>query len=114
MGPLMVAVLISEIVLNLPSMLNHSNIHIPARVDRFVRLFLVTPDMHRIHHSQEPLEYSKNVGFNFPWRDRLLGTYKDQPAMSQESMRIGISGFDERSSVRFHKLLLQPFIEGDG
>lgn len=114
LGPVVVAVLISEIVLNLTSMFNHSNIHIPARIDRILRLFLVTPDMHRIHHSQDPLEHNRNFGFNFPWWDRLFATYKDQPAMSQESIRIGISGFDERSSVRFHKLLLQPFIDRDG
>lgn len=114
MGPLVLAVLISEILLNLTSMFNHSNIHIPRRADRILRLLLVTPDMHSIHHSQDVLEHNRNFGFNFPWWDRLFGTYLDQPALSQESILIGISGFDERSSVWFHKMLLQPFIQENG
>jgi sterol desaturase/sphingolipid hydroxylase (fatty acid hydroxylase superfamily) len=113
MGPPVLAVLIAEILLNLTSMFNHSNIHIPARVDRILRLFLVTPDMHSIHHSQDSLEHNKNFGFNFPWWDRLFGTYLDRPALAQESILIGINGFDERSSIWFHKMLLQPFIEAN-
>lgn len=114
MGPMVFAVLLSEILLNLTSMFNHSNIQIPARIDRILRLFLVTPDMHRIHHSQVKLEHNKNFGFNFPWWDRLFGTYIDQPALSQESIMIGISGFGKRSSIWLPRMLQQPFIDGDG
>ena len=79
LGPPAVAVLVFEVVLNATSMFNHSNIRIPGRVDRIVRLFVVTPDMHRVHHSITPAETNSNFGFNMPWWDRLLGTYRAQP-----------------------------------
>ncbi|GKT08363.1 sterol desaturase family protein [Desulforhabdus sp. TSK] len=74
LGPPPLAVLIFEVALNATSMFNHSNIHIPAAVDRFLRLLVVTPDMHRVHHSVILRETNSNYGFNFPWWDRLLGT----------------------------------------
>jgi sterol desaturase/sphingolipid hydroxylase (fatty acid hydroxylase superfamily) len=113
MGPPIIAVLVSEILLNLTSMFNHSNVNVPPSVDRVLRWFVVTPDMHRVHHSQDQLEYNKNFGFNFPWWDRLFGTYQEQPAMGHESMLIGIQGFTSESSVWLHRMLAQPFTGPD-
>ena len=89
-GPPVIAVVIFEIVLNAAAMFNHSNVKIPLGVDRIVRWFLVTPDMHRVHHSVEDDEANSNFGFNLPWWDRLLGTYRDQPRAGHEGMTIGI------------------------
>ncbi len=117
MGPPVVAVLISEILLNLSSMFNHSNIYIPPRVEPVLRLFVVTPDMHRVHHSQDDGEHNMNFGFNFPWWDRLFGTYQAQPDIAHATMDIGIYGFDEKSSSLFHRMLWQPLtnpVEGIG
>jgi sterol desaturase/sphingolipid hydroxylase (fatty acid hydroxylase superfamily) len=111
MGPPVVAVLVSEILLNLTSMFNHSNVNIPSRADRILRWLVVTPDMHRIHHSQDSKEYNKNFGFNFPWWDRIFNTYQGQPAMEHEAMLIGIKGFNEGSSVWLHRMLAQPLRE---
>ncbi len=108
MGPSVIAVLLSEILLNLTSMFNHSNIHIPGPVDRLVRLFLVTPDMHSIHHSQDETEHGTNFGFNFPWWDRLFGSYKAYPSLPQADLNIGLPGFDAHNAIWIHKLLLQP------
>jgi sterol desaturase/sphingolipid hydroxylase (fatty acid hydroxylase superfamily) len=90
LGPPLIAVVIFEIVLNAAAMFNHSNVKIPPGVDRIVRWFLVTPDMHRVHHSVEDDEANSNFGFNLPWWDRLLGTYRDQPRAGHEGMTIGI------------------------
>jgi sterol desaturase/sphingolipid hydroxylase (fatty acid hydroxylase superfamily) len=79
LGPPAVAVLIFEVLLNATAMFNHSNIRLPMLADRFLRLIVVTPDMHRVHHSIIPEETNSNFGFNLPWWDRLLGTYKAQP-----------------------------------
>jgi sterol desaturase/sphingolipid hydroxylase (fatty acid hydroxylase superfamily) len=76
------AVLIFETALNDTSMFNHSNVRIPAGWDRILRLIVVTPDMHRVHHSVVIRETNNNYGFNFPWWDRLFGTYKGQPGRS--------------------------------
>jgi sterol desaturase/sphingolipid hydroxylase (fatty acid hydroxylase superfamily) len=109
LGPLAVAVLISEIVLNASSMFNHSNIKLPNKLDSFLRYFIVTPDMHRIHHSVEANEHSQNFGFNFTWWDRLLNTYKEQPARGQEAIEFGIRGYSEDRSIGISSLLTQPF-----
>ena len=109
LGPLAVAVLISEIVLNATSMFNHSNIKLPNKLDRFLRYFIVTPDMHRIHHSVAVNEHSQNFGFNFTWWDRLLKTYKEQPARGQDAIEFGIRGYAEDRSIGISSLLTQPF-----
>ena len=103
------AVLISEVLLNLTSMFNHSNINIPARIDRVLRLIVVTPDMHRVHHSVDNIEHNSNFGFNFPWWDRIFGTYLAQPTADHGELRIGIEGFDENNSVGIRSMLVQPF-----
>ena len=112
-GPLPLAILISEVLLNLTSMFNHSNINIAPKVDRVLRYILVTPDMHRVHHSTNEMEHNRNFGFNFPWWDRIFGTYQDQPQRGHVELNIGIIGFEEENSVRLDKLLLQPFINRD-
>ena len=111
-GPV-VAIIISEVLLNLTSMFNHSNIKLPSRVDAVLRWFVVTPDMHRVHHSVNSVEHNRNFGFNFPWWDRIFGTYQDQPQRGHVELNIGIIGFEEEKSVRVDKLLLQPFINRD-
>ena len=93
LGPPALAVLIFEVALNATSMFNHSNIRIPEKIDRVLRLLVVTPDMHRVHHSVIIRETNSNYGFNLPWWDRLFGTYKDQPEQGHDGMTIGLSQF---------------------
>ena len=103
------AVLIFEVLLNATSMFNHSNVHIPERLDGVVRWFVVTPDMHRVHHSIVARETNSNFGFNLPWWDRLFGTYRAQPAAGHEAMKIGIEQFRDPRELRLDRMLLQPF-----
>ena len=109
LGPTALAVLISEIVLNATSMFNHSNIKIPDRLNKLLHVVIVTPDMHRIHHSTDPTEHNRNFGFNFPWWDWLLNTYKDQPDSSHETMDIGLKAYGKEESIGIYTLLTQPF-----
>jgi sterol desaturase/sphingolipid hydroxylase (fatty acid hydroxylase superfamily) len=102
-------VLIFEVLLNATSMFNHGNVRIPFGLDRYLRWFVVTPDMHRVHHSIVVAETNSNFGFNLPWWDRLLGTYRAQPAAGQEGMTIGIEQFREVREVWLDRMLLQPF-----
>jgi sterol desaturase/sphingolipid hydroxylase (fatty acid hydroxylase superfamily) len=100
LGPPAVAVLIFEVLLNATSMFNHSNVRMPLGLDRVLRWFVVTPDMHRVHHSTEDDETNSNFGFNLPWWDRLFGTYRDQPRAGHEGMTIGIEQFRTRRDLR--------------
>lgn len=93
LGAPVVAVVIFEVILNATSMFNHGNVRIPGAVDAVLRLFIVTPDMHRVHHSIEDDETNSNFGFNLPWWDRLFGTYRAQPRAGHEAMTIGIRTF---------------------
>jgi sterol desaturase/sphingolipid hydroxylase (fatty acid hydroxylase superfamily) len=104
------AVLIFEIVLNACAMFNHGNISLPLPLDQFLRLLLVTPDMHRVHHSVIPSETNSNFGFCLPWWDRLFRTYRDQPEAGHAAMTIGLSEFREPARLMLHHLLMQPFI----
>ncbi len=104
-----VAVVIFEVALNATAMFNHGNLRLPLAVDRVLRLFVVTPDMHRVHHSVVPAETNSNFGFNLPWWDRLLGTYRAQPAAGHEAMTIGIEQFREAGDLRLDRMLAQPF-----
>jgi len=99
LGPPVVAVVIFEVLLNATAMFNHGNVRLPQGVDRVVRWFLVTPDMHRVHHSVEDDEANSNFGFSLPWWDRLFGTYRDQPRGGHEAMTIGIRKYRETSDV---------------
>ena len=102
-------VLIFEVLLNATSMFNHANVGIPVRLDRYLRWLVVTPDMHRVHHSILVDETNSNFGFNLPWWDRLLGTYRDQPAAGHDAMTIGIEQFRDARELGLDRMLLQPF-----
>lgn len=108
LGPPAVAVLAFEVLLNATAMFNHSNIRLPQSVDRVLRLVIVTPDMHRVHHSIEPAETNSNFGFNLPWWDRLLGTYRPQPRSGHIEMTIGIEQFRTRRDLWLDRMLVQP------
>jgi len=95
LGPPVVAVVLFEIILNATAMFNHANVRLPAAVDSILRWVVVTPDMHRVHHSVEDDETNSNFGFNLPWWDRLFGTYRAQPRGGHEGMTIGIRTFRE-------------------
>lgn len=109
LGPPAVAVIIFEVVLNATAIFNHGNIRLPAVVDRVLRWIVVTPDMHRVHHSVRPLETNRNFGFNLPWWDRLLGTYRAQPEDGHEAMTIGLDQFQDRPRQSLLWLLTLPF-----
>jgi len=114
LGPPAVAVLIFEVLLNATSMFNHGNVRLPTRIDGVLRWLVVTPDMHRVHHSIDPRETNSNFGFNVPWWDRLFGTYRAQPRAGHDAMTIGIEQFRERRELRLDMMLLQPFRAGIG
>jgi sterol desaturase/sphingolipid hydroxylase (fatty acid hydroxylase superfamily) len=103
------AVLIFEILLNATSLFNHGNVRLPSGLDRILRLIMVTPDMHRVHHSIEQRETDSNFGFNVPWWDRLFGTYRAQPTFGHDHMTIGIPAFRDPRELRLDRMLLQPF-----
>ena len=90
-GPAVIAVLIFEIFLNASAIFNHANLTLPFRIDRLIRLFIVTPDMHRVHHSIIPSETDSNFGFNLSIWDRIFKTYKAQPKAGHTEMVIGLS-----------------------
>lgn len=115
LGPPVAAVVIFEVLLNASAMFNHGNVRIPAGIDRWLRLLVVTPDMHRVHHSIEEQETNSNFGFNLPWWDRLFGTYRDQPRAGHRAMTIGLREHREPHEVaRLDGLLLLPFRGGVG
>jgi sterol desaturase/sphingolipid hydroxylase (fatty acid hydroxylase superfamily) len=107
------AVLIFEVLLNATSMFNHGNVRLPQRVDSVLRWLVVTPDMHRVHHSIVPRETNSNFGFNLPWWDRLCGTYRAQPVAGHQAMTIGIEQFRDPGELRLDRMLLQPFRDDD-
>ena len=110
LGAPVVAVVIFEVVLNAAAMFNHGNIRLPVGLDRVLRQFIVTPDMHRVHHSVEEDETHSNFGFNLPWWDHLFGTYREQPRAGQLGMTIGIHGHtDPREVARLDGMLMMPF-----
>lgn len=109
LGAPVLAVVIFEIALNSTSMFNHGNVRLPRRIDRRLRWLVVTPEMHRVHHSIERRETNSNFGFNLPWWDRLLGTYRDQPAAGHVGMSIGINQFRDVRELAPWRLLSQPF-----
>jgi sterol desaturase/sphingolipid hydroxylase (fatty acid hydroxylase superfamily) len=108
LGAPAVAVLLFEVLLNATALFNHANIRLPAGVDRVLRWVMVTPDMHRVHHSVVPAETNSNFGFNLPWWDRLLGTYRAQPKAGHEGMTIGIEQFRTPRDLWLDRMLVQP------
>ncbi|EGJ48441.1 sterol desaturase family protein [Desulfocurvibacter africanus] len=111
LGPPAFAVLLFEVMLNGLSMFNHANIAIPVGMDKYLRLLVVTPDMHRVHHSTDRREANHNFGFNLPWWDRIFATYKAQPRLGHETMPIGLTIFRERKYGSLPRLLALPFIK---
>jgi len=109
LGPPTLAVLAFEVLLNAMAMFNHANARIPPAVDRVMRWLVVTPDMHRVHHSILAFETNSNFGFNLPWWDRLLGTYRDQPRTGHEEMTIGLRQFRD-PRLGLVRMLLLPFV----
>ncbi|MGV6826445.1 MAG: sterol desaturase family protein [bacterium] len=113
LGPPLVAVVIFEVALNATAMFNHANARLPLGLDRVLRLFVVTPDMHRVHHSVEDHEANSNFGFNLPWWDRLFGTYKAQPDLGHQEMEIGLKALRDPDEVdKLPGMLKLPF-KGD-
>ena len=113
-GAPVVAVLAFELLLNASSMFNHGNVRLPLGIDRWLRWLIVTPDMHRIHHSVVFNETSSNFGFSLPWWDRVLGTYRGQPAAGHEGMVIGVDAFRTKGDLRIDRLLTQPWHDTPG
>ncbi|MGD9728019.1 MAG: sterol desaturase family protein [Nitrospiraceae bacterium] len=114
LGAAPAAVLAFEVLLNVTSMFNHGNVWIPAAVDRVLRWGLVTPDMHRIHHSIVPRETNSNFGFNLTWWDRLLGTYRKEPIHGQLKMTIGLEQFRDPRRLTLAGILALPFLGAPG
>ena len=108
LGAPAMAVLLFEVLLNTTALFNHANIRLPAGLDRVLRWVVVTPDMHRVHHSVIPAETNSNFGFNLPWWDRLLGTYRAQPKAGHDGMTIGIEQFRTRRDLWLDRMLVQP------
>jgi len=104
------AVLIFEILLNGTSMFNHGNVRYSQQIDSLLRLLVVTPEMHRVHHSTIRWESNSNLGFNFPWWDRLFGTYRPQPAKGHMEMTIGLDQYKEPQKLTLPWLIILPFI----
>lgn len=111
LGAPAVAVLLFEIFINAGAMFNHANLRLPGTIDRALRLVIVTPDMHRIHHSVRPAETDSNFGFNLSWWDRLFGTYIEQPADGHEAMVIGIQELQTIDELRISRMLALPFVK---
>lgn len=109
LGVPLMAIVTFEILLNATSLFNHGNINIPAKLDKFLRLFIVTPDMHRVHHSVLTEETNSNFGFNLPWWDMLFKTYRAQPASGHMKMDIGLKEYRYASKTGLIELLLIPF-----
>jgi sterol desaturase/sphingolipid hydroxylase (fatty acid hydroxylase superfamily) len=110
LGPTIVAVVIFEIVLNAMAMFNHANVRLPLRMDHVLRQLIVTPDMHRVHHSVDYDEANSNFGFNLAFWDRWFGTYRDQPRAGHEQMIIGIQNYRTPGEVTWiHGILWLPF-----
>lgn len=114
LGQSPVAVLAFEVILNVSSMFNHGNIRLPGKIDRLLRWIIVTPDMHRVHHSIIKRETNSNYGFNLSIWDRIFGTYRAQPRDGHETMIIGLEQFREPSRLKLLQLLLLPFVGAVG
>ena len=114
LGPPVLGVMLFEILLNGSSLFNHTNVHLPPSLDRWLRWLIVTPDMHRVHHSVEKPETNSNFGFNLPWWDRLFRTYRAQPRAGHEDMMIGLEHWREKDQLTLGKLLLLPFSGSGG
>ncbi len=109
LGAPAISVILFEIVLNGGAMFNHSNTKLPLWLDRYLRWFIVTPDMHRVHHSIIHNETDSNYGFNFSFWDRMFGTYVDQPSKGHDDMTIGLPEWQDKKPTRLDWSLMVPF-----
>lgn len=114
LGPTGFTVILFEIILNGTAMFNHGNLKLPLKLDKYLRLLVVTPDQHRVHHSVIIRETNSNFGFNFPWWDRIFGTYRAQPVMGHEKMTIGLAQFRDPEKNNLLHMLLMPFTDKTG
>ena len=105
------SVLCFEVLLNGTAMFNHSNVFMPRGIDRILRLFVVTPDMHRVHHSVIIHETNSNYGFNLPWWDRIFSSYRDQPSAGHDAMTIGLANYRDLKYLSLHWMLAIPFLK---
>lgn len=112
LGAPAVGVLVFEMLLNATALFSHSNVKLPLWLDRNLRLLVVTPDMHRVHHSVVARETHSNFGFNTPWWDRVFGTYRDQPEAGHDGMTVGLPVLRDPAELRLDRLLTQPVREG--
>ncbi len=110
LGAPAIGVMLFEIILNAMAMFNHGNVSLPINVDKFLRRVIVTPDMHRVHHSVIPKETNSNYGFNLSWWDKLCRTYIAQPEAGHKDMTIGLNIFRKPKYLRLDLLLTIPFI----
>jgi sterol desaturase/sphingolipid hydroxylase (fatty acid hydroxylase superfamily) len=113
LGAHALGVLVFEVLLNATSMFSHGNVRLPASLDSLLRRLLVTPEMHRVHHSVERHETDSNFGFNLSWWDRLFGTYRREPAGGHLRMVLGIPEFRSEEDLRLDRMLLQPLRGAD-
>jgi len=114
LGTPALAVVLFEVILNGMAMFNHGNFYIPLGLDRVLRWLVVTPDMHRVHHSVFPSETNSNYGFNLSWWDRLMGTYRAQPRLGHDGMTIGLNQFRDPSKLTLPWMLILPFVGKQG
>ena len=114
LGAPALAVVLFEIILNGMAMFNHGNFFIPLGLDRVLRGVVVTPDMHRVHHSVFPNETNSNYGFNLSWWDRIMGTYRARPRLGYEEMTIGLNQFRDPSKLTLPWMLILPFVGKQG
>lgn len=112
-GPSVVAVIIFEVLLNATAMFNHGNVQLPPAIDRVLRWWVVTPDMHRVHHSVREEEANSNFGFNLPWWDRCFGTYRAQPQAGHTGMVIGINQYRDPKQVIYLPGMLALPLKGE-
>jgi len=110
LGPPVAAIILFEILLNASAMFNHGNLRLPAKVDALLRLLIVTPDIHRVHHSTIKRETNSNYGFNLSLWDRIFGTYRAQPQLGHEGMTIGLDQFRDPKQQALYWMLLLPFV----
>ena len=114
LGAPVISVFVFEMLLNATAMFNHANASLPQRLERWLRWLVVTPDMHRVHHSVRYEESSSNFGFNLPWWDRLFGTYRARPRLGHDAMTIGVDAFRSPQDLRLDRLLVQPLLDTPG
>ncbi|BDQ32888.1 sterol desaturase family protein [Pseudodesulfovibrio portus] len=109
LGPPVIGVIAFEVLLNGCAVFNHANVRLPITLDKWLRLIVVTPDQHRVHHSTSPKEFNMNYGFNLPWWDRLFHTYKPQPDLGHQGMKIGLNIFRDPVFLGLGRMLTIPF-----